>query len=181
MFPTAQGYYERIAEAWLPAVSVPCSHLMAPHDRYAVLYHQWLYVDRKGAPHVAGEGFPLDGLTIPRILWRVAGHPWGRHLAAGVIHDSDCAIALSFPPGDHRDRLRLHADELFHEGLEYLGASAATASIWYASVRVGSLASAIRRKPAEPDYRFDLEGYYARLGIGREVLEAVNDGRLRHG
>lgn len=34
------------------------------------------------------QGFTTDGGTIPRMLWRVAGHPLGSYLLSYLVHDA---------------------------------------------------------------------------------------------
>lgn len=50
------------------------------------------------------EGFIFDGLTIPRLLWRVVGHPLqGKALPGGFVHDLLYSTALL--PRDVADRI----------------------------------------------------------------------------
>jgi len=174
--PITQGFYVFDSQGWEPARSVPCDHLL-DYPKYAVLRRDFAYVSRKGVPIVAEIGFAFDGLSKPRLVWRVAGHPWDRYLAAGVIHDHVCSLAESLPPGPERNRMRLHGDELFAECLEAMGASRVTVATWYRSVRLGAVAAQFRAR--SPDYRTDLGAYYACLGL-YGLDEWVQARRERH-
>ena len=85
-YPTEQGFYVYDTHGWEPARDIPMCFLIGKHaSKYAVMRRRFCYVDKQGVPHIVQIGFPFDGLTIPRLLWRVCGHPWGRNLAAGCL------------------------------------------------------------------------------------------------
>jgi len=174
--PTEQGFYTLDTDGWEMAVSVPSDHLIY-HSKYVILRRDFAYVDKRGGVHIATIGFPFDGLSIPRILWRIAGNPFGTNLAAGVIHDVLCALANSRPPGKERDQIRAGADSLFAEMLEYLDNRQIVIGTWCWFVRAASLA--VSRRKAHPDYRTHLREYYQMLGI-EDVYEWVNDRIMRH-
>jgi hypothetical protein len=102
---------------------------MSACGRYARLVLPLAYRDARGRVHVAHAGMPTDGLSIPRLCWRVAGAPL-RHpyLRAGVIHDHYCHLARALPPGPDRDALRLGADMLFREMVDAIAGCRAAAS-----------------------------------------------------
>jgi hypothetical protein len=33
------------------------------------------------------RGYSTDGASIPRLAWRVIGHPWAQYLPAAIVHD----------------------------------------------------------------------------------------------
>jgi hypothetical protein len=177
MFPTKQGFYARVSHEWRPALGVPCLHLAAPHDKYAILMRDFCYVNRRGEPRVAKEGFPFNGISIPRPLWRVAGHPWGRNLPAATIHDFECAIAQSLPPGDERAALRLRADGEFRECLELIPNPSVVPPTWFCCVRIGSRAAS--RQKVTPDFRLDPESYYRSCGFTSDIVAMTLDGYTR--
>lgn len=62
--------------------------------------------------YVVPKGTKTDGASIPRILWRVVGHPLGEYCQAAVLHD------YLYQTGKVT---RSRADELLYEGMEVLG------------------------------------------------------------
>ena len=174
--PTEQGFYVRDTQGWERAVSVPCDHLVA-HSDDVILRRDFCYVDTRGGCHVAPLGFPFDGLSIPRLFWRLAGHPFGRNLPAGVIHDVLCAQANALPVGPERQRIRAIGDDIFAEMLEYLGNPSSVVWTWHKCVRIGSLSS--RNRAPAPNPVTDMEGYYSHMGLS-DVWPWVQDRILRH-
>ena len=170
-YPLAQGFYLRLGGEWVRALGVPVLHLRGDAGK-GILMRDLVYIDEHGIPHFVGRGFPFDGISIPRALWRVAGHPWGGYLLAAVIHDAETADAQALPPGPARAALRLIADQGFPVMLHYLDAPRCVPAIWYGCVRAGSLGPA-RWRAACPDWRKDLRAYYQYEGVGLDVLDVV--------
>jgi len=178
-YPTEQGFYVRDTNGWERIRGVPLDHLYGKKAwKWAVLRRDFCYVDKHGGVHVAYIGFPFNGLSIPRLLWRVCGHPWGINLAAGVIHDILRAMAHSLPPGERRDELCLHGDMLFAEMLEFIGNCKVVERAWYRAVRLGSWQT--RNKPQTPDYATDLQAYYKCVGLDEDIYDWVWERVVRH-
>lgn len=75
----------------------------------------------------------FDGASIPRIFWRVIGHPWGEYREAACVHDwlySDGHIA-------HPEIERKQADQIFRRIMLEVGISRRKAAIMYRAVRIG--------------------------------------------
>ena len=75
------------------------------------------------------RNFKFDGASIPRLFWRVVGHPLqGKALPAAVIHD-----------GLYRAQLttRKEADKIFHTLLKLNEINKFKAWLMYRSVRTG--------------------------------------------
>ena len=61
---------------------------LRPKDRTWRVESGFRYVHSGGEKHLAPSEFETDGASIPRLLWRVIGHPLHQdHIAAAVIHD----------------------------------------------------------------------------------------------
>ena len=75
-------------------------------------------------------GFVSDGASVPRVLWRLAGHPFAAStMAPALVHDAIC-----------RSRLftRAECDREFYELLNRNGATARRkAPCFYLAVRIG--------------------------------------------
>lgn len=75
------------------------------------------------------EGFITDGVSIPRILWRICGHPLqGRLLAPAIVHDA----LYQSEALDRRD-----CDRIFHALLLANGVNKVKARVLYWGVRMG--------------------------------------------
>lgn len=78
----------------------------------------------RGAP----AGFVTDGASVPRLLWRVVGHPMETpQIAAAVLHD------WRYSTGDVP---RADADALFREDLAAVGVGFARRWLFYFAVRL---------------------------------------------
>lgn len=51
------------------------------------ILHEDLCAVWKGYKLTIKAGYMTDGASIPRIAWRLVGHPWGPYLPAAVVHD----------------------------------------------------------------------------------------------
>ena len=176
--PGEQGFYVLTEHGWRRALDVPLSHCQTLLDGkpLSILTNDFLYMDVDLAPWLVRSGLPTDGLTIPRFLWWFLGHPYGRYLKAGVVHDRECAYAMSLPPGAERDRIRARADRLFGEMCAYLTPQAKVApSAFEAGVKIGAQWTKLRHKPAEPFYESDLVAAYILADIPQMIV--IEDGR----
>jgi hypothetical protein len=76
--------------------------------------------------HKVEAGYVTDGLSIPRVGWLTIAHPFnGRLLAAGLVHDVQCDIAVALWNAGEKAagrKMRAYADALFQEMLEWAGA-----------------------------------------------------------
>lgn len=57
-------------------------------------------------------GYRTDGASIPRLAWRLVGHPWAQYLPAAIVHD----ILYETEVWE-----REMADECFHDLMQCLG------------------------------------------------------------
>lgn len=62
--------------------------------------------------YIVPKGTKTDGASIPRLLWRVVGHPLGEYCQAAVLHDYLYQTGIVS---------REKADDLLYEGMEVLG------------------------------------------------------------
>jgi hypothetical protein len=178
-YPQEQGFYVLTEHGWKRALDVPLSHCRTLLDGkpLSILTNDFLYMDVGIDPWLVRSGLITDGLTIPAFLWWFLGHPYGRYLMAGVVHDRECAYAMSLTPGVGRDAVRARADRLFGEMCAYLTPDAKVApAAFEAGVKVGALwTNKIRRRPPEPFYETDLVAAYILADIPHMIV--VEDGR----
>lgn len=74
------------------------------------------------------RGFATDGASIPRLLWRVCGHPMeAPAVAAAVLHDHDYS-AGTVP--------RAEADRRFRENLALCGVGRVRRWVFWLAVRL---------------------------------------------
>ena len=173
--PTIQGFYVQTRAGLVPALAAPIEHttqILGAYpdgrprlgDALAVLSRDFGYLDAGGRWHWALDGMPTDGISIPRLCWRIAGHPFGRYFRAALIHDDGCYYANSLPPGPDRDAARATIDDLFGEMCLFLAPDApTTAAAWRQAVRIGGRMS--RGAQAQPYYAADLPATYQRMRI----------------
>ena len=176
--PGEQGFYILTEHGWRTALDVPLSHCrtFTKGLPISILQNDFMYMDERGFPHVARSGLVTDGLTIPFFLWPLLGHPYGRYLMAGVIHDYYCALAMSKPAGEIRTEIRARADKLFGEMCSYLTQDAKIAPWTFEKgVQLGGAWSRIRRSAVEPFYETDLVAAYIAADIPQMIV--VEDGR----
>ena len=114
-----------------------------PVIRYDPASRLWTLRESFHARTTAGlvlvmAGFRFDGCSIPRLLWRVVGHPLqGDALPAGVIHD---ALYAS------KRVTRETADRVFHELLRRYGVNPVKAGAMFGAVRVFGCLPWMRRR-----------------------------------
>jgi hypothetical protein len=77
--------------------------------------------------------FLTDGITYPRLLWSILGHPFdGVELWAAMIHDWLCVTHQT----DSGERIsREQADSIFYKCLKSLGVSSEKSLLMYTAVR----------------------------------------------
>ena len=160
-----QGFYLDTRNGWQPALGLPLDHVRTLHGSpISILLRSLMYVDKRGRHHVVKSGLITDGLSIPRACWWLVGHPYGRYLLAGCVHDYYCAKSRTFAPGEARNALRSVADELFGEMCAFLTPDAKVApAVFERAVKVGAVGS--RWTTAQPDYEHDLVGAYLAADI----------------
>ena len=111
---------------------------LLPDGRNGRLYRDFSYTDTIGREHMAHKGMITDGGSIPRFLWRLIGSPFtGVARPAYIIHDKYCYKANDLE-GAERAELRLSADKLLLEILEYLGVKKWRLKTIYTAVRIFS-------------------------------------------
>lgn len=90
------------------------------NGKYAILREILVYVDKDGRRHSTRTGTMTDGLSLG--LTRIfMGSPMkSKYLACGVTHDGICQRARDIPDKTQRKSLRLSADRLFFEMVEYI-------------------------------------------------------------
>ena len=137
-----QGFYPRRV-----VLAFPVGWAGRATDAPCVLQHDLHYVDASGHRHTAPRGTRTDGASIPRVFWRLAGHPFrGVVLPAAVLHDHYCVTAHELKKAGQliaARALRWEADALFREGCRWLGAGRVMAAAYYAGVRCGAAASGL--------------------------------------
>lgn len=84
----------------------------------------------RGTKETLPKGFLTDGASIPRILWRVCGHPMAtKRIIPAIVHDAIYAgTILGFT--------RKEADEIFRDGIIEAGWPKWKARIEYAALRL---------------------------------------------
>ena len=131
--PKYPGYHP-----WPAAIRI--DHI--PHQRYGVLLSAPTWIDKDGVEWPPLIGGPCDGGSIPRLFWRLIGHPYNpRYLAAYASHDSDCERArIIYETGDLTAGYdyRLATDRRFYDQLRWLGASRPYAAAKYRAVRLNA-------------------------------------------
>jgi hypothetical protein len=112
----AQGKFEgRVLAEWDKA-----------SGRKMVLAEPFTYVDAKGRRWPVPAGTVVDGASIPRVFWSVAGGPFeGLYRGASVIHDFYC---------DARNRKHQDVHLVFHEAMLTDGVSPKRAWFMYQAV-----------------------------------------------
>jgi hypothetical protein len=71
-------------------------------------------------------GYSTDGASIPRLAWRLIGHPWGQYLPAAIVHD----ILYETEIWD-----REMADQCFRDLMQWLEVPAWRRALMYRAVR----------------------------------------------
>lgn len=72
-------------------------------DRKMLLLENFAFVDPAGKRWEARKGYPVDGASIPPILWSFVGSPFvGRYRRASVVHDYYCHVQTETWEDTHR-------------------------------------------------------------------------------
>jgi hypothetical protein len=161
MFPQAEGYYVHTDGLWVRALTLPCDHIPGWRANAAFLMRDFCHVDKHGRPAVAYAGLLFDGVSC-------FGQNYGTYLFEGAIHDSECAIVRSLPPGPERRAAQASTDARFRTALVRRGMAPARAGYWYAFV---SLHAWKLRNAVKPSYLTHLEAYYRHEGLPEQYIE----------
>jgi len=71
---------------WLDPVELGYGH--GKHDRDMKLLEKFTFIDSRGCEWTSPEKFVIDGATIPKFLWKIAGSPYVTDFRrASVVHD----------------------------------------------------------------------------------------------
>lgn len=90
----------------------------------------------RGRPLRVPAGTPTDGASIPRLCWRVVGHPMQRPLIrAAVPHDAAYGGRLTDWDGVRVYLTRAEADQMLRELSRLAGVSATKSTTVYYAVR----------------------------------------------
>jgi len=97
-------------------------------DRRMQLLEDFAFIDPNGVRWLAPAGSRIDGASIPRMLWSVAGDPFiGQYRRASVLHDVAC---------DDRTRPSKDVHRMFYDAMIADGTSTAQAVEFYTAVRL---------------------------------------------
>lgn len=97
-------------------------------DRRMRLLEDFAFVDSKGHRWLASAGRVVDGSSIPRMLWALAGSPYtGNHRRASVLHEVAC---------DERARPSKDVHRMFYDAMVCDGVDQHEAMEFYAAVRL---------------------------------------------
>jgi hypothetical protein len=120
-----QAYFEGdVRTLWLVEEAVGDDEA----DRRMQLLEDFAFVDPNGQRWLAPAGRTIDGASIPRMLWSIAGDPFiGPYRRASVLHDVAC---------DDRTQPSKIVHRMFYDAMIADGASAAQAVEFYAAVRL---------------------------------------------
>jgi hypothetical protein len=97
-------------------------------DRLMELLEDFKFFDPTGKEWIAPKGRKIDGASIPRILWTVAGDPFiGDYRRASVLHDVACDDKVEPHKSVHR---------MFYDAMICDGVDPETAAKFYTAVRL---------------------------------------------
>ena len=97
-------------------------------DRLMELLEDFTFVDPNAKQWVAPKGRQIDGASIPRILWTIAGDPFiGDYRRASVLHDVACVDKTEPHKSVHR---------MFYDAMICDGVDREAAVKFYAAVRL---------------------------------------------
>jgi len=121
----AQAYFEGdVRTLWLVEDAVGDDEA----DRRMLVLEDFAFVDPNGVRWLAPAGSKIDGASIPRMLWSIAGDPYiGRYRRASVLHDVACF---------ERTRPAKVVHRMFYDAMIADGASEAQAVEFYTAVRL---------------------------------------------
>jgi hypothetical protein len=121
----AQPYFEgEVRTEWLVEAATGQDGV----DRRMQLLIDFAFVDASGTRWLAPSGHIIDGASIPRLLWSVAGSPYtGAYRRASVLHDVAC---------DERAVPSKLVHRMFYDAMLCDGVSQAQALEFYTAVRL---------------------------------------------
>jgi len=97
-------------------------------DRRMQLIDDFAFVDPNGVQWLAPAGHVIDGASIPRMLWSIAGDPFiGTYRRASVLHDAAC---------DARTQPSKVVHRMFYDAMIADGTSQTQAIEFYTAVRL---------------------------------------------
>jgi hypothetical protein len=97
-------------------------------DRRMQLLEDFAFVDPNGVRWLAPGGSRIDGASIPRALWSIAGDPFsGTYRRASVLHDVAC---------DARTQPSKVVHRMFYDAMVADGTSESQAVEFYTAVRL---------------------------------------------
>lgn len=122
----------------------PRLHLsFTPGKKNAYLERDFWYIDNKGRKHLVRKSMVSDGLSIPRMFYRIIDPPFqSKFLCAGIVHDRICNDARDVWNAGNKEearQLRKDGDELFYEMLLFLKCPKWKAWLMFKAVRVGAI------------------------------------------
>jgi hypothetical protein len=119
-------YGSAVAE---PRYSGPLEFSASDDGRHMTLLKPYGFVDANGLVWEVPKGATVDGASIPRALWPVAGGPFeGKYRNASVLHDWYC---------DLRTRPWRDVHRMFYEAMRTSGVEESQAKVMYLAVMVG--------------------------------------------
>lgn len=112
----------------MPGFKTTLSIERAVKKGYWRLIKPLVYIDERGVQWTVPAGFETDGASIPRLFWRVVGHPMSDYLESAVVHDYlySCGIVT-----------RERADEMFEKAMQSQGIGWTRRNAMWSAVRVG--------------------------------------------
>ncbi len=98
-----------------------------PNGRDMRVVQEIKYIDPSGVTWIAPENHVVDGASIPRQLWAIAGAPFsGKYRKASVFHDAAC---------DEKQESWEDVHRLFYHACRCAGVEETAAKKYYAAVR----------------------------------------------
>lgn len=105
------------------------------------VHEDWCWPETENSWWMVRNGFRTDLASIPRIFWRVIGHPAsGDVVAASVLHDALYRVQVT---------TRAEADERLYRAMLARGANRAKAWAVWLGVRTGGWVAWNAVKPAD--------------------------------
>jgi hypothetical protein len=115
-----------IAQSQYGSFPYPLDLRMSGNGRDAMLLAKFVYIDGQSKSWEVPTGTVVDGASIPRPLWSIAGSPWtGKYREASVVHDYLC---------EKKNTAWKTAHQTFYTAMLANGVDAIQAKIMYAAV-----------------------------------------------
>jgi len=139
--PTGQGSYRLVNHEWRPCDVADVTHLS--DGKTIRLNRAIAYRASDGTWTEVPKHFECDGASIPRIVWTLAGHPFGVFLLDAIVHDWLYVQARKLGRPE-RKVARKQADDLFLDGMTWRVSNVlgnrlryrVKADVYYAAVRM---------------------------------------------